>query len=74
MVITLGTKSGRDGDKLALTKITPKAVSNGVAFNEAHTTFVCKKIYNQDLDTANMPPEGVASACANEPPEVEEIF
>ena len=79
-LLTLGTKSGRDGNKLALTKITPKAVNSGVAFNEARTTFVCKKIYHQDLDTSNMPPEIVASAYANEPPhrmyiaEVEEIF
>ena len=37
-LLTLGTKSGRDGDKLALTKITPKAVDNGVAFNEAYSS------------------------------------
>ncbi len=79
-LLALGTKSGRDGDKLALTKITPNAVNNGVAFNEANTTFVCKKIYYQDLDIANMPPEVVASTYSTESPhrmyiaEVEEIL
>ena len=43
-------------------------------------TFLCKKIYHQDLDTANMPPEVAASTYSTEPPhrmyieEVEEIF
>lgn len=79
-LLTLGTKSGRDGDKLALTKITPRLVNNGIGFNEAHTTFICKKLYWQDLDTANMPPEVVAGAYMNEPPhrmyiaEVKEIL
>ena len=63
----LGSKSGRDTDKLALTGITPKFVKNGVGFNEAVKTLVCKKIYHQDLDTEYMPPEVVAGAYAAEP-------
>ena len=64
----LGTKSGRDTDKLALTEITPKAVKNGVGFNEAVKTLVCKKIYRQDLDIEYMPAEVVAGAYTTEPP------
>ena len=44
-VLTLGTKSGRDCDKVALTSLTPKSLENGVGFEEAELTFVCKKIY-----------------------------
>lgn len=51
----LGTKSGRDGDKVALTKLTPKAIEHGVTFEEATLTIVCKKIFQQPLDPAALP-------------------
>lgn len=44
-LLTIGSKSGRDGDKFALTDLTPKAYNNTVVFEEANLTFVCKKIY-----------------------------
>ncbi|MBQ7263456.1 MAG: hypothetical protein IJR14_07015, partial [Synergistaceae bacterium] len=47
-------KSGRDGDKVALTKLTPKAVQHGVIFEEAEINFVCKKLYQQDMELENM--------------------
>lgn len=46
----LGSKSGRDGDKVALTGLTPKALEHGMTFEEATTTFVCKKIYSHAID------------------------
>ena len=39
----LGSKSGRDGDKVALTGLTPKAVEHGVGFEQASATLICKK-------------------------------
>ncbi|MBQ1878072.1 MAG: flavin reductase, partial [Erysipelotrichaceae bacterium] len=39
-LMILGTKSGRDGDKVALTKLTPYAVGPAVAYKEAELTFV----------------------------------
>lgn len=36
--ITLGTHSGRDEDKLALTKLTPKKLEHGVGFEQAELT------------------------------------
>ena len=51
----LGTKSKRDIDKLALTKLHPDFLENGITFKEAKCTLVCKKIYWQDLDINNMP-------------------
>lgn len=55
----LGSHSGRDGDKLARTGLTPQTVGQTVGFEEASMTLVCQKIYWQDLDPAHFP-EGVA--------------
>jgi len=47
----LGTHSGRDEDKVKKCNLTPvKSNGNSVYFEEARLTFVCKKIYFQDLD------------------------
>lgn len=46
----LGSKSGRDGNKVALTGLTPKPLEHGMTFEEATTTFVCKKIYSHAID------------------------
>lgn len=56
-LMTLGSKSGRDGDKVALTRLTPATLEQGVTFAQAETTLVCRKIYWQDLVRENMPPE-----------------
>lgn len=41
----LGSHSGRDGDKVAASGLTPVAIGDGVTFQEAELTFLCKKIY-----------------------------
>lgn len=51
----MGTLSGRNCDKVALSGLTPKALEQAVTFAEAKATLVCRKIYRQDLDTAAMP-------------------
>ncbi|MDD6349223.1 flavin reductase family protein [Intestinibaculum porci] len=53
----LGNKSGRDGDKVALTSLTPEACDHGVRFKEAKYTLVCKKMYEQKMDLSAMPEE-----------------
>jgi len=50
----LGSKSGRDEDKISLTKLTPEFFENAISFKEANLTLVCKKIYFQDLDVSNI--------------------
>lgn len=62
----LGSVSGRDGDKVAKAGLTPRALDNAVTFEEAKTTLVCRKIYRQDLDTAQMPAGVVSSYYAEE--------
>lgn len=48
----LGTKSGRDGDKIAESGLTPTAASRIAApvFAEAELVLECRKMYWQDLD------------------------
>ncbi len=46
----LGTKSGRDMDKVSMTSLSPLFINNTVTFKEALCTIVCKKIYFQDMD------------------------
>ncbi len=76
----LGSTSGRDGDKIAKTSLTPKFLEHGITFNEAKITLVCKKIYWQDLDVSHMPEEVVQSIYETEAPhrmfigEVEKII
>jgi flavin reductase (DIM6/NTAB) family NADH-FMN oxidoreductase RutF len=59
----IGSKSGRDGDKIALTRLTP-VKSTAVAapcFKEADLVIECRKIYWQDLDDRNFLSEKIAS-------------
>ena len=51
----LGSKSGRDTDKVALTSLTPKPVEYGMTFAEATTTLVCKKLYTHAIELDAMP-------------------
>lgn len=55
--MVLGTKSGRDGDKIAETSLTPVRLDEGVTFKEAETTLVCRKMYAQEMDLSAMPEE-----------------
>ena len=63
----LGTKSGRDGDKVALTELTAKPVENGMTFDQATLTLVCKKLYWQDMDGEKIPNEAMERFFATEP-------
>ena len=55
----LGTKSGRDGDKVAEVGFTAVAAGESVTFKEAQTTLLCRKIYRQDMCLDSMPAEAV---------------
>lgn len=45
----LGTKSGRDGDKVAEVGFTPMQVDGTTAYEEAELVFVCRKLYADDI-------------------------
>lgn len=59
-LLTLGSLSGRDGDKVARAGLTAKALEGAVTFEQAKVTLLCRKIYRQDMDTAAMPADVVA--------------
>lgn len=69
-LVLLGTKSGRDGDKVAESGLTPISVGEGkaVSFAEAEQTVLCRKIYRQELDAAACPPEVREAFYAEEAP------
>ncbi len=57
----LGTRSGRDGDKIAAAGLTPEP-SNVVpapSFKEAEIVIECRKIYANDLNPANFLVESI---------------
>jgi len=57
----LGSKSGRDGDKIALAGLTPMASQHisSPAFAEAELTLECRKIYSDDFDPARFQDPGI---------------
>jgi len=59
----IGSKSGRDGDKIALTKLTPvkSAVVPAPSFKEADLVIECRKIYWQDLNDRNFLSDKIAA-------------
>lgn len=57
----LGSKSGRDMDKINDSGLTPVKAGGSVSFAEAEVTLVCRKLFKQQLDVANMP-EDVAKS------------
>ena len=76
----LGSRSGRDMDKMKASGLTPKKVGETMTFEEADVTFVCRKIYKQGMVTANMPADVARQIYETEPPhdiyigEVVEIY
>lgn len=53
----LGSKSGRDMDKMKDSGLTAEMLDKGVTFKEAEMTLVCKKLHKQLLDPDAMPQE-----------------
>lgn len=53
----MGSKSGRDMDKMTQSGLTAMVAGDSISFKEAEVTLVCKKMFKQLLDTENMPKE-----------------
>ena len=67
-LMLLGSRSGRDGDKVAAAGLTPRYLDGAVTFREAKTTLLCRKIYRQDMDTAAMPADVAEAFYTKEAP------
>ena len=63
----LGASSGRDGDKITLSSLTPIAATQVLSpsFAEAELSIECKKIYWQDLDPAHFLDQGIHNSYPN---------
>ena len=59
MLGVLGSKSGRDMDKMKESGLTPVQAGESISFAEAEVTLVCRKLFRQKLEEANMPREVV---------------
>ncbi len=51
----LGSKSGRDMDKMTASGLTATKAGESMTFKEAEVTLVCKKLFRQPLLPENMP-------------------
>jgi len=56
----LGAISGRDGDKITKSALTPFFIDGTVTFEEAHTVILCRKLYGgQQLDASKFTDPGL---------------
>ncbi|MCR5683814.1 MAG: flavin reductase [Lachnospiraceae bacterium] len=51
----LGKKSGRTMDKMHESGLTARKAGESMTFEEAEVTLVCRKLFRQELDVANIP-------------------
>ena len=65
---TLGTYSGRDCDKLAMTGLTPSVTENGVVYEQAELTLVCRRLYREPLKREGIPAFAVEKYYTEEAP------
>ncbi|MBR2028621.1 MAG: flavin reductase [Oscillospiraceae bacterium] len=64
----LGTKSGRDGNKIAEVGFDVVPCGESVTFRQAKTTLLCRKIYRQDLSADAMPADVIEKYYTEEAP------
>lgn len=53
----LGTLSGRDGDKITPSGLTPTAMGGSVSYEEAELSFLCRKLYQHRFSKEDLSPE-----------------
>jgi len=58
-MVYLGTKSGRDTNKVKDMNFHPVPLNNSVTFKEAYCTILCKKYYYTDINQKNVPEEAI---------------
>lgn len=67
-LMLMGSKTGRDCDKDKEAGLTAETVGESVTYKEAEITLLCRKIYFNDLDTANMSADVVRANYTAEAP------
>ena len=64
----LGSKSGRDMDKMNGSGLTAKTLQESVTFEEAEITLVCRKMFMQRLEPSNITDPDAAKFYAGDAP------
>lgn len=64
----LGSKSGRDMDKMKESGLTAVPVSGSMSFEEAEVTIICKKLFTQRLEVRGIPDDIVKSLYEDDAP------
>ena len=64
----LGSKSGRDMDKMNGSGLTAKALQESVTFDESEITLVCRKMFMQRLEPSNITDPDAAKFYAGDAP------
>ena len=64
----VGSKSGRDMDKMNGSGLTAKALQESVTFEEAEITLVCRKMFMQRLEPSNITDPDAAKFYAGDAP------
>ena len=67
-LVVLGSKSGRDMDKMRASGLTPKMTGETISFEEAETTIICRKLFKQSLDVINMPEDVIKDLYTGQAP------
>lgn len=53
----LGSLSGRDGDKIPASGLTPVAMGGSVSYREAELSFLCRKLYQHQFSKEDIAPD-----------------
>ena len=64
----LGSRSGRDMDKIHASGLTPREAGPSVTFTEAEVTLVCRKLYRARLEVEDIPADVVKEYYDGEAP------
>lgn len=59
----LGSKSGRDSDKVAEVGFTPVHLDGTTTFAEANLVFVCRKLYADDIEPGHLIDPSIDDTC-----------
>ena len=64
----LGSKSGREMDKMKDSGLTPVKTGESVSFEEAQVTLLCRKLFTQRLELSNIPGQIVKDMYSTDAP------
>ncbi|WP_300279996.1 flavin reductase [Peptacetobacter sp.] len=70
----LGTKSGRDIDKMNVEGLNLIDIENGFAYEESKLVFVCKKLFKNDLKESQFLVDNLFNECYSDPEDIHTMY